>query len=473
MKFLALAAVGTIAASACAQKHLQLAGSPLRAKPLFAQKVIKMYKENGVCRLVLGPKVTLQDDAFGTAVATNTAFDCYEWDATQFPTVLAPGDNPAYGSQCGAVGSQRWFLGESYTSGVNSYNDMQCLPAANGVLCTRSAFAWNIATDGVSATTLANMSVIVGTCENYDLATPGGPFDGGTNGRGDLDAWMFQYGPITQNPGGGYQFSDVDFGPGVDGWHMPSDGTGAYYVSVGDYDEASNTWTYDVAQNMLWGTYSAAQGSQDSTQMDDDNPADTTWDPVNEFYDYAFGVCPDPLGVMACFLYESAQPVTLAPSSFTVGLGSVISGDVNSLASDDANALKLCKAFVPNQTSPRIRFDADFTSPYLTPSSIQLDLKARMTTGGAFKVRAFLADVSGTDSFVYGAANQVIADTLINLTFASYSSGSMAPGTHVDTDADTTADGTVRARVEIQQTGFSAVAVPCSEFELLNLTVNP
>ena len=167
------------------------------------------------------------------------------------------------------------------------------------------------------------------------------------------------------------------------------------------------------------------------------------------------------------------QTVTLAPSSFTVGLGSVVSGDVNSLASDDANALKLCKAFVPNQTSPRIRFDANFTSPYLTPSSIQLDLKARMTTGGAFKVRAFLADVSGTDTFNYGGANQVIADSTINLTFATYSSGSMAPGTHVDTDADTTADGTVRARVEIQQTGFSAVAVPCSEFELLNLTVNP
>lgn len=166
-------------------------------------------------------------------------------------------------------------------------------------------------------------------------------------------------------------------------------------------------------------------------------------------------------------------PVTLAPISTSIGLGQIISGNNASLAADDANPLKICKAFVPNVGSPRIRFDSDFLSPYLTATTLKLDLKARMTTGGAFAVRAFLADVSGTDSFTYGAANQVIADTAIALSFANYSSGAIAPGTHIDTDADSITDGTVRARVEIQQTGFSAVAVPCSEFELLNLTVTP
>ena len=167
------------------------------------------------------------------------------------------------------------------------------------------------------------------------------------------------------------------------------------------------------------------------------------------------------------------QAVVLAPVSFNVGLGQTVSGNNASLAGDDANPLKICKAFVPNQTSPRIRFDATFLSPYLTPASLKLDMKSRMTTGGSFNVRGFLADTSGSGTFTYGAANQVIADSTINLTFANYSSGTIAPGTHVDTDADATADGTIVARVEIQQTGFSAVAVPCSEFEFVNVTVTP
>lgn len=165
--------------------------------------------------------------------------------------------------------------------------------------------------------------------------------------------------------------------------------------------------------------------------------------------------------------------VTLAPTSTSVGLGQLISGNNASLANDDQNPMKLCKAFVPNVASPIMRFDSDFLSPFVPATSISVDLKARMTTGGAFKVRAFLADVSGAGTFVYGVANQVIADTVINLSFASYSSGSVSGTNHVDADADATPNGTVRTRVEIQQTGFSAVAVPCSEFERLNITVTP
>lgn len=163
----------------------------------------------------------------------------------------------------------------------------------------------------------------------------------------------------------------------------------------------------------------------------------------------------------------------LTPTSFNVGLGSQVSGNINSLAADDGNALKICKAFVPNFTSPRIRLDATYLSPFLSAAIVQLDMKARMTTGGSFKVRGFLADTSGSGTFTYGAPNQVIADTSIALTFASYTSGAVATGTHIDTDADATPDGTIVARTEIQQTGFSAVAVPCAEWELMTVTVTP
>lgn len=474
-RFLALAAVATVAPCTFAQKHLVLNGSSHRVKPLFAQKIIKTYTENGHYRLVLGKKINLQEGDIFPTVATNTAFDCFEWDASQFPNAIVPGDNPAYGGACGVSGPDRWFLGDTYSSGVNSYNDMTVVNGSAGKLCSRAAFAWNIATDGIHSRSLTNMAVIVGTCEAYDLATPGGLFDNGANGRGDLDRYLIQYGAYTQDPvNGGYVYDDVQFANQSDGWHMPADGLGGYYVSVGDYDAGTNTWTSDVAQNMLWGTYSPAQGSQDLTQFDDDYPADGSWDPANENYTYDYDVCPDPLGSMACFLWENAaSPVTLTPTSFTVGLGAVASGNLASLAADDANALKICKAFVPNFTSPRIRLDATYLSPYLTATSVQLDMKARMTTGGAFNVRGFLADTSGSGSFAYGGANQVIADSTINLSFASYSSGAVASGNHIDTDSDATPDGTIVARTEIQQTGFSAVAVPCAEWEFMTVTVTP
>lgn len=168
----------------------------------------------------------------------------------------------------------------------------------------------------------------------------------------------------------------------------------------------------------------------------------------------------------AITIQANNPPVTLAPVSTTIGLGAIASGDNASLAADDSNPLKICKAFIPNQTSPRVRFDSDFVSPYLNPTAVSLALKARMTTGGSFSVRAFIADRTG-GGFTYGAPNQVVPDSVINLTFANYNGNSTAPGSNVFTD------GTMRTRVEIVQTGFSAVAVPCSEFELLNLTVTP
>lgn len=157
---------------------------------------------------------------------------------------------------------------------------------------------------------------------------------------------------------------------------------------------------------------------------------------------------------------------TLTPTSTSVGLGSIVSGDNGSLASDDGSALKICKAFVPLVSAPRIRFDSDFTSPYAAASKVEVTLKARMTTGGAFKVRTFVADRTG-NSYTYSPASQVVADTSLGLSFGTFSGSSLIPSMTIGPDM------TMRARVEIQQTGFSAVAVPCAEFEKLNLTVTP
>ena len=162
-------------------------------------------------------------------------------------------------------------------------------------------------------------------------------------------------------------------------------------------------------------------------------------------------------------------PTTIAPTSTAVVFGAIISGNNASLASDDANALKICKAFVPTVTSPKIRFDSDFVSPFSTASAVSLSLKAKMSAAGVFKVRAFVADVitGGSGTFTYGAANQVVPDSTIGITFGTFT------GNSTNVVNNISGSGAMRARVEIQQTGFSAAAVPCSEFELLNLTVTP
>ena len=433
--------------------------------PLYAQKVLGSKKVNGKVQLILGPKVFFSHNEFNVARSTGVAYDNYEYiPGTENVFGIPPDENPGYSPNCALAGA-RWWYGD--TADQQYYNDMTLAPGTAGKLAQRYATGASLH----NGTTYANFAMIIYTCENYDPSAPGDVGFGSGN-RGDLTGWSFSYGAQT-GTGGWYiwDFDTTDFG-GTVNWQLPVDGSGGYVTLCGDLDTNTGTLV-ESGQTMLWGTKPTGNPSYQDLTMFLDANLDGIFDSATEYYGWDFGLCPDPLGSMAAFFVDNAQPVTLAPTSFTVGLGSIVSGDNNSLAADDANALKLCKAFVPNQTSPRIRFDANFTSPFLTPSALQLDLKARMTTGGAFKVRAFLADVSGTDTFNYGVANQVIADTTINLTFANYSSGSMAPGTHVDTDLDTTPDGTVRARVEIQQTGFSAVAVPCSEFEFLNLTVTP
>ena len=170
------------------------------------------------------------------------------------------------------------------------------------------------------------------------------------------------------------------------------------------------------------------------------------------------------------FVEIPAPSATLLPTSLSASgqLGTITAGDVNSLAADDANFLKLCKGFVPSLSSPKIRISANFTSPFSTVSSVTLDARARMSTVGVFQIRGFVADMTNVATPVYGAPNQVIPNgTGINTTYANYAGNSTNVAVNVGTG------GAMQARLEIQQTGFSAVTVPCTEFEKLNLVVNP
>lgn len=158
--------------------------------------------------------------------------------------------------------------------------------------------------------------------------------------------------------------------------------------------------------------------------------------------------------------------ITLTPTAYNVLLGSTSAGTLADLSSIDNSKLKLCKALVPTLTSPKIRMDVDFLSPNLNPSSVKLDINANMNNGGSFAIRGFVADRTG-GGYAYGAANQVIADTpiLLNGNVGQNFTGTTTLPSRIHTD------GTARARIEIQQTGLSPVAVPCTSFDLVTLTV--
>lgn len=165
-------------------------------------------------------------------------------------------------------------------------------------------------------------------------------------------------------------------------------------------------------------------------------------------------------------LFGASVEYVVAPTSFNFALGILQSGTNSSLALDDGDVMKACKGFVPNLSSPIVRLDVDFTSPVDTLSAVKLVYKTRMTTGGAFVTRGFVADRTG-GAFTYGAANQAVPDSTINLTWNTYAGFSPQPG------LDVASDRSMRARLEIKQTGFSAVSVPCTEFEYVNLHLNP
>lgn len=417
-------------------------------------------------RLERGPWIPYIDSDLKIARQSANAFDHLEYSLDANGNIVLD-QNQGYGDSCVPPlvnPAQRYFFGDAFDVGLN-YNDLKTVPAAAGATSTRSGFAW-YDNKGVH---LSNMAVFIATSENWvtNVASVNNP---GVAGRQDYTGVIVSYGPDTGQ--GDPYFSDVDLeGTGLS-WTMPADGTGGYLCMPGDFDSINDTFAIGKGQMMQWGLKDGNPAAvEDPNSWIDGFPLNGTFDGGDfMFMDFSgSGVCPaaDVLGPTVCFFFQQSQAVTLAPIATTVGLGSVVSGNNGSLAADDSNPLKLCKAFVPNVGSPRVRFDSDFVSPILTPSAVSLALKARMTTGGAFKVRAFLADRTG-NAFTFGLANQIVADSSIALSFNQYSGNATGVvARHVYSD------GSMRSRVEIQQTGFSAVAVPCSEFEALNVTVAP
>ncbi len=396
------------------------------------------------------------------AASTGVAYDAYESDFSGTNGEAVPAE--VYTPYCNSAGSSNrwWTYGGGYYPGWR-YNDLPVTAGAVGALSDRVAFAFSVG----PLAPVTNFEVFIYTTENY-VKTAGTSTTGANDSvaRGDYTGVVFNYGLIPISSGG-YYYTDADLSTGGLSLQMPMDGNGGILAIMGDVDANNNiTLCGDFVYWGIKGNNPTPQ--QDGTQWDDDAPADLvftdgTGGTNNELYDYTNWVtCPQISGIMMAFYYPGSGTTTetLAPTSNTVNLGKLSSGNLASLAADDNNAMTVCKFIVPSQTSPIIRMTQGYTTTKANPTNIELDVKAKLVNAGAFKIRGFVHNYSILSDV------QVIADTTLTLSYATYTG--TATGTLTDYIG---ASNAMQTKVEIQQTGPSTVTAPCVNFEFINLKV--
>lgn len=224
---------------------------------------------------------------------TLLCFDAFEPDGNVpgFPNECYPAFD------CG-MGSSRWWFGTGYTLGTFAANDMQsgCVDC-RGAIAQRVEFAWYWGPcpgHGGASRCLVG----VWTTENWADCEP--PAYSGSTYSGVL----YDFGTLDCNPGG-YYFADIYDLCDLGLYHqLPADGAGGYLVVLSQGTSNGYIVLAEAGQTMLWGPkYVDTQGPK---QYQDDNPRDAMHNFLDaalggECYDYAFGVCPNPLGACAAF----------------------------------------------------------------------------------------------------------------------------------------------------------------------------
>lgn len=216
--------------------------------------------------------------------------------------------------------------------------------------------------------------------------------------------------------------------------------------------------------NGLDGSFLIGFGTLDPTEA---ILADFTWmaEGVAGYVD-PFGMTvlsPLPLDVNGDYVVATSNgPEVLAPYAEAILLGTKNSGgDVTSWARADDNARRVCKFIVPNVSAPIVRVDLTYSATIASPVGVALDVRARMSAAGAFKIQAFLQNQSSSGYAV------LFGPLSLGLTYATFS-GSLA-GNLTDYVAP---NGDMTARIEVLQTGPSTVALPCADFDLASLSVS-
>ena len=382
------------------------------------------------------------DNGVKLAASTDMQFDCFEYSFDLDGNIVTD-ENGLYGASCGLGDTTtRWTYTNS-TRATMIYNDMVMAPNMAGTKAKRVAFAWQ---QGVTET----LQVGVFGTENW--VTTGNP--NSSVERGDFSGVVIDFGTAIADAPSTYEWADVDLSSLP--IQMPLDGSGGYVLM---YRTANNTAFSTMNSPAFWGTKPGNPSkSLDVNEFQSTTLNNGTFSLPNDMKNLGFSLCPDPLGSMVVFLTNA--PTIVAPTGQQMFFGAIKTGNLASLAADDSNPMTLCKAFVPNQVAPWLRTDLTATSPVASPNFFRFSTKIRMTTAGTMVTNLFLFNyISGT--YAPGRTDS------INLTFNTrdlFGTGTLSDFVHAG-------DLQVKSRVEVKQTGFSAVPVPCCAIEYANWAI--
>ncbi len=205
----------------------------------------------------------------------------------------------------------RWYFGTTYDNPFAA-NDMTA-DSGGGSDANDMMLGWHW---GGPALVDRNCFIVISTHDSNAINDNTGLCDTPVQ-QGDpsfLGGVILDFGPLTGNPGH-YWYTTVEdlstgFGISVP---IPADLIGAYHVILGTYttdpttDGVLDDTVEGGTQPMLWGSGAdeaiggvadVRPGDQNEWQWDDDFVIDGTHQAPDECYNYAFGVCPDPLGSM-------------------------------------------------------------------------------------------------------------------------------------------------------------------------------
>ncbi|MBS1723098.1 MAG: hypothetical protein JSS66_09125 [Armatimonadetes bacterium] len=150
----------------------------------------------------------------------------------------------------------------------------------------------------------------------------------------------------------------------------------------------------------------------------------------------------------------SAGAESIAPSSFSINLGRVNSGNLASLADTDSNPLEICKFFVPNQSAPIIQFSVDGTTSINTPAALRFRTVSRMVQSGSYQQVLRLFNFT-TNSYEENRTD------ILNTSYQTWElSGTGTLSRYVGSG------GALRAQIQVRQTGPSTTLLPCSQYDL-------
>ncbi|MBS1723229.1 MAG: hypothetical protein JSS66_09790 [Armatimonadetes bacterium] len=156
--------------------------------------------------------------------------------------------------------------------------------------------------------------------------------------------------------------------------------------------------------------------------------------------------------------------ITIEPSSFTINLGKLNSGNVASLANQDNNPLEICKFIVPNQQASPVTVQVDGSSPLLSATTLKLQAIGKMTASGLYG--------QTLEMWNWTTNNWDATDVRTDTVNTAYATRELV-GTGGLSRYFRSSDGAVKARYRVRQTGPGASANWCHNMDRLVWILTP